>query len=316
MTIAILVFNLLFQSQAHASKSPASIRCDNAAIEFNNRFTALEKRYLRYSKQAVRFENKPTWTASRTITKNSEAVYLLHGFIGTPEEMSTLAQSLAAKNYTVINDIIPGYGSDARVANAFDAKSWQQHVNANLNLVRSCFKKVHLVGFSTGGLLLHQYLRANPQSAASVVLYSPFYESHSSFLSFVGAATRFLTSTVSTKLLYRTTGFPDIRVAVLKPDNYLQEIPLDAALAIQELGEKLSNEITRNALKFRTPVLLFVSDADRVMNLDSTVRYINADFATTQIIRYEKAPHHLMVAEVSAVAKDVLELSRNFILAH
>ncbi|MBC7420234.1 MAG: alpha/beta hydrolase [Bdellovibrio sp.] len=311
----MFLFNFIFFILFHSQASATSGACQIAELGFKKRFTQLEKQYAKYSDTKVLLANQPTWSWGKN---KKEVVYLLHGFIGTPEEMSVVAEKLSAENYTVVNDIIPGYGLDGYVANHFKASDWQNHVNANLASLQSCFKKIHLVGFSTGGLLLHHYLRTHPDfAAASITLYSPFYQPNSSFLSLLGAAARFLTPVVYTKLLYKLTRFSDIKVAILKPDHYLQQIPLDAARAVQNFGEQVNNAIKKDSgKKLKTPTLLFIGDGDEIVDQSSTIRNVSADFQNLRIIHFENStvPHHLMVKEVSSVADEVHQRSVEFIL--
>lgn len=291
--------------------------CESAYQNFQKRFSTLEMKYATISDTTISGLNKPSWTWGR----KKQAVYLLHGFIGSPEEMSQAANQLQKLNYTVINDLIPGYGADGLIANAFDSESWVNHVEANLKQVRRCFDKVHLVGFSTGGLLLHNYVRKHKQdfTAQSLTLYSPFYKPHFAFADFLRFAARVVTPIVLTKPLYYLTRFPDIKIAALKPENYLQQLPLDGAKSVFELGAKVNSEIEKNPLgEDQTSVLLFVSETDQIMHLKTTVQNVATDFLNLKLVHFTKqyVPHHLMVSEVSTVAPQVLKSTVEFIQAH
>ncbi len=288
--------------------------CSVAYKNFNKRFKRLEQKYKKISLAPVSDENKPTWSWGT----NHNAVYLLHGFIGSPEEMSNLAKKLEEEHYTVINDLIPGYGADGFVANKFTPPSWVAHVEANLHDIRQCFSAIHLVGFSTGALLIHDYLRHHTDDfkPQGFILYSPFYQPHLAFVGLLDSAARLLTPIVLTKPLYFLTRFPDIRVAVLKPENYLQELPLDGASYVLKFGSEVSKEISQRPLADDdTPVMLFVSDADQIMNLNVTLQNVSRDFSKLKIVRFHQlgVPHHLMVSEVSPVADEVIRQSVDFI---
>lgn len=306
-----------FEASALEPTYSKSEVCQKAQKKFENRFTQLQKKYQRLDTVSVSDENKPSWVWGR----KRQAVYLLHGFIGTPNEMSAVALKLQEKNLTVINDLIPGYGTTGFIANQFDQQTWKKHVEANLNSVRECFDQVHLIGFSTGGLLLHHYIRQHTEdfTAQSITLYSPFYKPHLAFADFLRTAARTLTSTVLTKLLYDLTHFPDIKVAVLKPQNYLQQLPLDAAEYVLDFGAEVDSQIKSSHLNDETtPALLFVSNTDQIMNLDITVKNVSADFLDLTVVKFDKkyVPHHLMVDEVSSVAPFVQDKTVEFILSH
>lgn len=321
MRLFSFLFLILFQLQPTRARAllntaeAASRACQKSEVEFNKRFTQLEKQYLTISKQKVISANRPTWRWGRN---KNEAVYLLHGFIGSPHEMAPVANLLMQKDLTVINDLIPGHGADGMIGNAYTYPTWVAHVEANLTSIRRCFKKVHLIGFSTGGLLLHNYAHthADSFSPASLTLYSPFYQPDSAFLTLIGSAARYLTSLVPTKTLYTLTHFSDIKIAVLKPKYYMQQIPLDMAAEVQKLGEALKQKIATEPMDdIHTPVLLFVADGDRIIDQNATVHNVSQDFRNLQLVHFKssKVPHHLMVKEVSPSATEVWRRTIDFI---
>lgn len=313
-----LVISVVFFSSFSWSATPAysqSSECTEAYKIFQNQLTSLEDKYRSFSNISISDENKPRWNWG----KKKKAVYLLHGFIGTPEEMADAAKRLHQKGYTVINDLIPGYAASGIIANQFDSGTWISHVETNLNAIRTCFREIHLIGFSTGGLLLHNYIRQHQSdfTAKSLILYSPFYKPHFAFADFLRSGTRLLTPVVLTKPLYYLTRFPDIKVAVLKPENYLQQLPLDGAKFVIELGKKVDSEVAAAPLKNNsTATLLFVSNADQIMNLKTTLKIVAQDFTNLHIVHFKNqyVPHHLMVSEVSDVAEEVLQQTEDFIL--
>ncbi|OFZ28991.1 MAG: hypothetical protein A2622_12900 [Bdellovibrionales bacterium RIFCSPHIGHO2_01_FULL_40_29] len=284
--------------------------CTTAQKQFISNFSDLERAYKTHSTEQFLSENKPTWTWG----KKSEAIYLSHGFIGTPEEMSPVAEALAKLGYTVVNDIIPGHGVSGSIANRYGFLSWQNHVERNIQLLESCFSKIHFIGFSTGALLIHDFLIRHPQfnSTQSVTLYSPFYKPRNRYSEFLRTSARFLTPVISTSHLYFLTHFPDIQVAVIKPKNYLQELPLDAAEAVTQLGQSV---MKLPSVPLKVPTLLFVSDADMIIDSATSIEFTSRDFKNLKLIRYTEGsvPHHLMVDAVSIKASDVRTQTVNFI---
>lgn len=294
-----------------------SSECLNSKAQFEQRFARLSAKYKKFSKEDFKSENKPSWTWGR----KKQAVYLLHGFIGTPHEMEKIATILRKENFTVINDIIPGHGLNGYITNQYDEKSWLGHVAANLSSARNCFDKIHLVGFSTGALLIHHYLRQSRSGfkAQSVTLYSPFYKADLTYVAFLAQAASHLISVVPTKPLYAVTHFPDIKVAVLKPENYLQQLPLDTAKAIFQFGEKVHEASQKfPLLDEETPVHLFISKTDKIIDYQESLRVTSSDFRKLDVTTWKDTyvPHHLMVSEVSPVSKEVFAKTLQFILRH
>lgn len=307
--LIFFIFFFLIQTQLDATES-LTVICDQAKLSFEKRFSDLENKYRRISNFPMLAENKPHWTVG---TKN-EAVYLLHGFIGTPFDFKLTIDKLTKLGYTVVADIIPGHGADGLVANQFGDSDWREHVKANINSLRSCFTKVHLIGFSTGGLLIHDYLRNNPTyTATSVTLYSPYYLPYSKFYQALNNFLQLFTSTVSTSFLYNLSHHPDAKIAILRPQNYLQDLPLITASRIAKLGKEVNDF---GKVPLNTKALVFVSDLDGLIDLETTIKNVSADFSNLKVIHFTKkdlAPHHLMVPEVSVKAQDVLTETISFI---
>ena len=153
----ILVYLLLNQKTLALSQS-----CEVAEKKFQSRFEKLEQDYKKISKEGFIKENKPYWKTNKTPQANGKIVYLLHGFIGSPFEMKPTANLLYDLGYTVVNDLIPGHGINGAIANHYDANHWVAHFNESINLMKTCSDHISLIGFSTGGLLIHDYLISHP----------------------------------------------------------------------------------------------------------------------------------------------------------
>jgi esterase/lipase len=308
MTILSLFFTILISTQSFATQS---ISCIDAEKKFQSRFEKLEKDYTKYSSHKFIKDNKPTFK----IGTNTKIVYLLHGFIGSPFEMKPIARLLTEKGYTVVNDLIPGHGVNGRISNFYDERAWKAHVKENLDDLQKCSNDISVVGFSTGGLLIHDYMSSNPNfKPQAAVFYSPFYKPHLAFLAWIKDLASWITPTVAVSPLYTLSRFQDIQVAVLDKDHYMQQIPLDTATVIQKLGKEVYNKPILNS---ETPTLLFVSENDQVLNSDVTLEKIKTDFKTVQIqlfAKKQKIPHHLMVDSVSSAAEVVQRQGAEFIL--
>ena len=289
--------------------------CEKIQAEFDHRSNSLFKKYEQINPDFILHEeNKPTLSCG----EKNEAVYLLHGFIGTPEEMSDVAEALKIKGYTVLNDIIPGHGSDATIANRFTEVYWQAYVTKNISLLRSVYKKIHFIGFSTGALLIHNYLfeKRNEFSPTSTILYSPFYKPGKPFLDFLNTSLNDLIESVSIKKLYAITKFREIEVAVLKPQNYQEELPLITAEQVVNLGEKVSKKMDVNfKTKIQGKALVFLSATDGLISFDHSKNYAEKSFNEYElrIFKSNRVPHHLMVEEVSAAAANVIDSTVGFI---
>ncbi|HEU4962613.1 MAG TPA: alpha/beta fold hydrolase [Bacilli bacterium] len=78
---------------------------------------------------------------------------LIHGFTGTPFEVEPLAKILHGKGYEVITPTLAGHGEDRQ---ALERVTWQDWIHSVEHILTETLKvhdKVHLVGFSMGGLI-------------------------------------------------------------------------------------------------------------------------------------------------------------------
>ena len=299
----------LFGFEANLNQS-----CHSLKQQYDKKIESLFHKYQSFNSNLVLQENRPSFYCGHL----DEAVYILHGFIGTPEEMSKIATSLKRAGYTVLNDIIPGHGSGAETANAFKETYWQSFVTQNINQLRKTYKKIHFIGFSTGALLVHNYLYENKSnfSAQSVVLYSPFYKPAQAFIDVLNACLNNIIPTFSIKKLYALTRFREVEVALLKTENYQNYLPLLAAEEVVNLGHKVSTKLEQKArLKINTKVLVFLSMSDSLVQYSDSIALIKNSFKLPEFVIYdsEEVPHHLMVNEVSPVADQVRQQSLAFI---
>jgi alpha-beta hydrolase superfamily lysophospholipase len=289
---------------------------------FNTYWTALREDYvllarslgLRPEAAHVGKVNSPTFR----INSANEIAILIHGFMGSPAEMSGSAQVMEELGFSVLNILIPGFGADSQFADHFTAEDWERRLDPILDAAIQCFSRVHLVGFSTGGLLIHSYLRRRTETprgrhldltrVKSASLYSPFYAPHYWWAPFFAKMVVFFVKFVSVIPLFRMTRFRDLQVMTLNPQEYLQRIPLQTGRRIEVYGQKIANG---PQIQISIPALLFLSKGDRVLNQKTTEACVRRDFSIVEFRFFEtnKVPHHLMVKAVHPAAPDVwLEL--------
>ena len=286
--------------------------CVTAEVNFSSRFENLQQDYRKYDSNAnFSKSNQPYW---KTGTRKKIA-YLLHGFIGTPYEMKPLADLLLKSGYTIVNDIIPGHGVNGQISNHYDEVNWRAHVQKSLDELRSCSNEISVMGFSTGALLIHDYMISNPNfKPQSLVFYSPFYKPDLSFLSWTKDIASLLVPTIPVGPIYRLSHYQDIRVAVIDTEHYMQEIPLLTTTVIQNLG---SNVYSKKILNSNIPALLFTSENDQVADSEISLKKMKEDFNNLSVVWFPKKmriPHHLMVGTVSIYADQINQKAADFII--
>jgi alpha-beta hydrolase superfamily lysophospholipase len=259
--------------------------------------------------------NQPGWISG----PKAEVIFLVHGFMGSPAEMKTVGDALAAKGFNVLFGLLPGFGATAKIANQVTFEDYQKWYESQVRALEKCFKKVHLVGFSTGAMLALDYANAHPRDGriASVSLISPFFSSHSLWGLLVQKLAAQILDSISVRDMYLLTHFPDIQVMLKEPRQYLSEVPLRGAGEVIRGGElNLSRRIIQ---KTKAPALLFLSDKDQVVNQRESEMLVRKSFSFVDFVHFnssEAVPHHMMAPSVSAKANGVARKITDFVDSH
>ncbi len=276
-------------------------------------FYALKQKYPVSESNPMNIENEPYFVQNSA----KKCVYLLHGFIGSPYEMKSLAILSQNKGYSVLNDLIPGHGYTAQNSNPYQHSDWTVAVAEKISLLRQIFDEIHLVGFSTGALLLHQYQRMNPDwKASSVSYYSPYFLPYFKSTGFLKNTLSLFSDQVPIRTAYQITRYQDIRVAYLDSQHYMKHIPLNTAEQISLLGQsefELSNQIITTS-----PTCVFLTECDQVLEYSASYELIQRCYTNHRIVSFEKkqkVPHHLMVGSVSKVAEQISQQTLEWILS-
>ncbi len=266
-----------------------------------------EELYLEYSRiddtQVMTKEKKAFWIQGKP--EINKALFLAHGYMGTPGEMLTIAAPFIEQGWSVIGFLIPGHGSTAKVANSYRHEYWQKIMALKLTLVCSCFEEVHTAGFSTGGLLLHDFLLHNqtPLALKSQHLVSPFFVQR--LKTFFDRLIEILFNGLSINIAYFFTRFRDLKVMTIDRQFYNQTLPITTARQIKKLGLLVYNE-HREGKTITIPLHLFLTEGDLTVKTTASQEVIERDAVNVTHVWYAGSePHHLMAPSVSKVALDL-----------
>ncbi len=266
-------------------------------------YTALD------SEQSVPTEKKAFWIDGDP--KVNKALFVAHGYMGSPGEMLFLAEPFIKKGWSVIGFLIPGHGSTYKISNEYKNTRWIKDIKEQLELVTECFDEVRASGFSTGGLLLHHYALTEtlPKSLKSFHLVSPYFIQR--FGGFFDRILGFLVNGMSVDTAYFISRFKDLKVMTIDRKYYHQNIPINTAMQVKELGLKVYGMKARE--KLQIPVQLFLSEGDWTVDTAATKEVINRDYQNVTLVWYKgDEPHHLMMPSVSTVAAELQHLIFNF----
>jgi esterase/lipase len=269
--------------------------------------------YLEYKKldksQDVIKEKQAIWIEGDP--NISKALFLAHGYMGSPSEMLFLAQPFIEKGWSVIGFLIPGHGASSEVANAFTHTRWQAEMSKQLSLVTSTFNEVRAIGFSTGGLLLHDFLinHPTPRSLKSLHLISPYFIQRFPTIDW---PIEKIFNNISLNTAYALTHFPDLKVMTIDRNFYNQSIPITTAREIKKLGLLVFNR-KHTGPKIQLPTQLFLSKGDWTVDTEASKKVIGRDIESYELIWFDAHdPHHLMAPSVSLVAQVIQSRIFNF----
>jgi len=99
------------------------------------------------------------------------ACLLIHGFNGTPTEMRSLGDALAAQDIRVYGVLVAGHSGDPEELILSGRKTWVESVEAGLAQL-AAYKTVFVVGLSMGGVLALTLAIRHPERIAGVVAMS------------------------------------------------------------------------------------------------------------------------------------------------
>lgn len=315
--LPLLSFGLsLLSFNAQAATPSRFEKCREVFIqETENQTANLEQRYQKISPADYLISeiNRPFVLKAQSISpkKSQKLVILLHGFMGGPDEMRDLGKQLQRRGYNVYSALIPGFGVNADIANEFTHQQWSAWITKEINRASGCFNEIHLAGFSTGGLLIHDYLlkHASENLIKSVSLISPFFKVDGLFNSVVQNSASVVLDKISVNTVYYVLHFPDVQIMTIRRDSYLQQVPIKTSDEIVSLG-KINRDRKPAGGRLQVPAVVFITEDDQVAEPTETQELVQRNFQTVTMTFYgknqrERVPHHLLAKEVSSVAKNV-----------
>jgi carboxylesterase len=237
-----------------------------------------------------------------------EGVILFHGFLASPFEVLELGQHLNKNGYTVYMPLIFGFGSDDVVAGQAQLEDWKLSVSGALQIMRGCFQKIHLIGFSLGaGLTTDYVLRERPTDVASLILLSPYFQPSSRFGKLVNDIVISFTHSIALSKLYTISGHPDLVIPLKFPEYYNSFMPMEAVNTIHLLRDELKTIPFYEASPVHT--LLAYSAADATIDYNYAKQFVLSHFSK---VRAWIAPKWLNVPHQLTVTSDINDPQKLF----
>ncbi len=260
--------------------------------------------------------------------RGDSAVIVVHGFAASPFEVEALAEKLADGGATVYLPLLPGFGSSSEVANyGADSRLWKIELEESVRLMSTCFNQLSLVGFSTGGSLVSDFLLRHPRMSfdgrfeksrvriRSAALLSPYFASGSVLADLSNFAASALIKTIDAQKLYRFNPSADLLALIRFPDHYNRAIPLIAARQVISLGGSLRSETPPDSVS-TVPVLLAYSESDETISPTVAMQFVRDHFAERQTFVFSrtlKIPHQIALPQANPHAPELLDTVKAFI---
>lgn len=233
---------------------------------------------------------------------DSPGALLVHGFMATPAEMRGFGERLHALGYHVVGVRLQGHGTSPWDLRDRDWRDWAASVHRGYNILKAFTESIHIIGFSTGGLLsLIEAIEHPETSLKSVVSISAPVEFRNKNMKFVpllhhaNKMVRWVSSEGLIPFRPNDTEHPDI--------NYVH-IPIRALYQLQKMIEHF---FSRPAL-LPCPVFLFQSDQDPVVMPRSAERlYAHLESPDKQIVMVSAERHGILFEDLDATQMKVIE---------
>lgn len=211
------------------------------------------------------------------------AVMLVHGFTGSPYELSDLNNFLFKRGYTVLSTTLAGHASTPNDLNRCLAKDWLRGIMEDYQSLKEQNKDVFIVGVSFGGVLtLFSTIKGIIDPKAVVAVSTPLF-----------LPKRF----INRWLLPFISWFqPTTKKYWIKPEHYelykkwkiYTEIPLKALYRSNKLVEK-NRQLLKN---FKQPIMIIHSQKDEVIKPSNAELLHEAVGSADKVIYWTDDPGH------------------------
>lgn len=281
----------------------ARLRFDDQLLAYHYDKKAYSKpRHLEINQQQT-FTQDGQWFYLEGESDESPAALLIHGFMASPAEMRGLAERLHEQGFHVMGVRLKGHGTSPWDLRERNWQDWAASVKRGFNILKAFSSQIHLIGFSTGGLLALQQAVEQPDPALSSVISvsAPveFRNKNMKFVPLLHQANRIVRWVSSEGLMpFRpnNTEHPDINYA---------HIPIRALYQLQKFIEHFFKHEARIAC----PVGLFQSDQDPVVVPSSVERlfdHIESPYKHIEMINSNR--HGIVYEDINHTQQKIIAL--------
>ena len=226
--------------------------------------------------------------------------------MSTPAEMLSLGEKFKKLEFNVIGVRLKGHGTSPWDLRDRDWKDWSASVKRGFDILSAYSSKIHVIGFSTGGLLaLHQAIEYPDDKLASVISVTAPIEFISKQMKFVpllhhaNKLVRWVSSEGLIPFRPNDSEHPDINYA---------HIPIRALYQLQ----KLIKHLIESPAPISCPVTLFQADQDPVVvpeSVDLLYQHIEATHKHIEIIESQR--HGILYEDIDNTQQKIIDAINN-----
>lgn len=231
------------------------------------------------------------WFFLRSTQKAASAVLLIHGFLAGPAEMRSLGERLHAQGHHVLGVRLKGHATSPWDLRSRNWQDWQASVKRGYNIIKAFSQSVHIVGFSTGGLLALLQASDHPSNKIKTVscISAPidFINKNMLFVPLLHHANKIARWVSSEGLIPFRSNQPE------HPEVNYQHIPIRALYQLQLLVE----HIKTHPIEIDAEVFLYQSNQDPVVDPVSVEKLNQIIRATDKSMITIDADRHGVVYE-------------------
>jgi esterase/lipase len=245
----------------------------------------------------------PNWFFLKAAKEPASAVLLIHGFLAGPAEMRSLGDRLHRQGHHVLGVRLRGHGTSPWDLRDRDWHEWLDSVTRGYDIIKAFSHSIHIVGFSTGGLLALMQASLHPhkkiKSVISVSAPVDFKNKNLKFVPLLHHANRLARLIKMDGIVPFQPNNPE------HPEVNYQHIPIRALYQLQQLVYQLMSE----PLKINAKLHLFQAKNDPVVepsSVGSLYQHIEAKDKSITIIEADR--HGIVYENIDDVQQKIVDL--------
>jgi esterase/lipase/1-acyl-sn-glycerol-3-phosphate acyltransferase len=254
-------------------------------------FNEFESDYNEYSSYAGIKEKKIGQPF--TLEANSEiCVVALHGFSSAPNEVEKIAKYLNSYNLNVYAPRLKGHGTVPEDLKNTSSQDWYNSVSRAITIASLKYKKIFLLGFSTGGLLALLSSQKNYKQFRGQICINTALNLNDIRVRTLVPAVSFWNDLVRS---FNATKYAKeyIENSAQNPDINYNKHYIESILQLSDLMAKTKKSL-KNA---KTPIYIIQSSDDPVVNPSSAYEIFDAIESDDKILEIIESKYHVIITQ-------------------